>query len=385
MSQNVDTIVTCSAPVNIAVLKYWGKRDEKLILPVNSSLSASLDQKDLRTVTSVSISQKYKDDRFWLNEKEEDIESSKRLQNCLNEIRRRVPDNSPLKNLKVHVASVNNFPTGAGLASSASGYACFVFTLAKAYGLSENYVGEFSSMSRLGSGSACRSMYGGFVRWEVGTKDDGSDSVASQVAPETHWPEMDILVLVVNDKKKDVSSTSGMQTSVQTSDLLKYRAQHVVPERLKQFEKAILERDFQTFAQLTMKDSNQFHAVCLDTYPPIFYMNDTSRNIVQVLTRYNEASGKLKAAYTFDAGPNAVIYTLKEHTNEILDLVHHYFPFENQEHKGSLPENIKKAVGSNIFKSEIRRIIHSAPGPGPQVLGSNEALIDSNGEPIKRS
>ena len=112
-------------------------------------------------------------------------------------MRNRIPSGSRsyLKDYKIHIASKNNFPTAAGLASSASGLACFgillleaqilffitVFTLAKAFGVEEKYPGELSSIARLGSGSACRSMYGGFVKWEMGTKADGSDSIAVQV------------------------------------------------------------------------------------------------------------------------------------------------------------------------------------------------------------
>src|SRR3954465_10724067 len=93
---------------------------------------------------------------------------------------------------------------------------------------------------------------------------------------------------------------------------MQYRADVVVPERMRQRGKAIKERDFETFGRITMQDSNQFHAVCLDTYPPIFYMNDVSRSIVHLVHLYNEWCGKICVAYTFDAGPNAVIFGLKD-------------------------------------------------------------------------
>lgn len=188
---------------------------------------------------------------------------------------------------KVHICSENNFPTAAGLASSASGFACLVYTLAQLYGIQEQYPGELSSIARMGSGSACRSLAGGFVKWEAGVKADGSDSLAVQVADEKHWPEVAILILVVSSHRKPIGSTDAMERSVQTSDLLKHRAAVVVPERMKRMEEAIQKKDFQAFAIETMKDSNQFHAVCLDTYPPVFYLNDLSKQIVNVLTRYN--------------------------------------------------------------------------------------------------
>lgn len=160
---------------------------------------------------------------------------------------------------------------------------------------------------------------GGFVRWSRGSRDDGSDSLASQVVPESHWPEMQVLILVVshtpppphyessscsrgcgrvrfqvNSGKKAVSSTAGMQTTVSTSALIAQRADHVVPARMVEMERALEARDFDTFARVTMQDSNQFHGTCLDTYPPIFYMNDSSRAIVQCLTAFNAEKPHLR-------------------------------------------------------------------------------------------
>ena len=113
--------------------------------------------------------------------------------------------------------SANNFPTAAGLASSAAGYAALAYALGQLHAVEESYPGELSAIARQGSGSACRSLAGGFVAWDMGAKADGSDSVARQVAPADHWPELDVLILVVSDAKKTVSSTSGMDTSVKTS------------------------------------------------------------------------------------------------------------------------------------------------------------------------
>lgn len=121
---------------------------------------------------------------------------------------------------------------------------------------------------------------------------------------------MRAIILVVSDKEKDTASTYGMETSKKTSALLAHRASEVVQPRLEAIEKAFLDRDFETFGRITMQDSNQFHAICLDTYPPIFYMNDTSKMIIRLCSIINEHFGCVKAAYTFDAGPNAVIYCL---------------------------------------------------------------------------
>ena len=123
---------------------------------------------------------------------------------------------------------------------------------------------------------------------------------------------MRAIILVVSDTEKDTSSTNGMETSKATSVLLAHRASAIVQGRLEEIEHAYLNKDFQTFGRITMMDSNQFHAVCMDTYPPIFYMNDTSKAIIHLVHTINRAFGSIKAAYTFDAGPNAVIYTLEK-------------------------------------------------------------------------
>lgn len=196
----------------------------------------------------------------------------------------------------LHICSENNFPTAAGLASSAAGYAALVSTLAALYDVE----GDISALARLGSGSACRSIYGGFVRWNKGLKPGGEDSIAVQIAPASHWPEMRVLILVVSDDQKKYSSTSGMRQSVLTSDLLKYRAENIVPKRTSEIIEAIKIKNFETFAQITMQDSNQFHAICLDTEPPCFYMNDVSKAIIEVIHTYNEFYGKRKVRLSFN-------------------------------------------------------------------------------------
>lgn len=99
-----------------------------------------------------------------------------------------------MENWKLHICSKNNFPTAAGLASSAAGYACLSAALAKLY----NFNGDISAIARSGSGSACRSVFGGFVRWYMGSDSTGADSIARQIAQASHWPEMRIIILVVS-------------------------------------------------------------------------------------------------------------------------------------------------------------------------------------------
>ncbi|XP_036691005.1 diphosphomevalonate decarboxylase [Eschrichtius robustus] len=394
-SEEPVEVVTCTAPVNIAVIKYWGKRDEELILPINSSLSVTLHQDQLKTTTTAAISRDFTEDRIWLNGREEDV-GQPRLQACLREIRRLArkrrsdghEDPLPLSlSYKVHVASVNNFPTAAGLASSAAGYACLAYTLARVYGVES----DLSEVARRGSGSACRSLYGGFVEWQMGQRADGKDSVARQVAPESHWPELRVLILVVSTERKPTGSTAGMQTSVETSALLRFRAEALVPARMAEMSRCVRERDFQAFGQLTMKDSNQFHATCLDTFPPISYLSDTSRRVIRLVHCFNAHHGRTKVAYTFDAGANAVIFTLDDTVAEFVAAVRHSFPPElngDKFLKGlpvepvPLSDELKAALGADPTPGGIKYIIATQVGPGPQVLDDPGAhLLGPDGLP----
>ncbi|KZT10878.1 Diphosphomevalonate decarboxylase [Laetiporus sulphureus 93-53] len=393
---------TASAPVNIACIKYWGKRDTKLILPTNSSLSVTLDQDHLRSTTTSRADPSFEKDRLWLNGVEEEIKDGGRLATCISEMkrmRREVERQDPslpkLSSYGVHICSRNNFPTAAGLASSASGFAALVSSLAALYSLPAS-PSELSLIARQGSGSACRSLFGGFVAWEMGSKPDGSDSLAVEVAPREHWPDIHALICVVSDDKKGTSSTSGMQRTVETSTLLEHRIRHVVPARMKAISEAIRARDFDAFARITMQDSNQFHAVALDTDPPIFYMNDVSRAIIAIIVEYNRVSvangGKLKAAYTFDAGPNAVIYAPKENLKEIIELIVHYFPqaepfkdpfglFGTVGVKDAIIDGFNAAVAKPFGVGAVKGLIHTRVGDGPRVLSEEEALLGANGLP----
>ena len=164
-----------------------------------------------------------------------------------------------------------------------------MYTLAQLYELDANG-SELSALARRGSGSACRSLFGGFVRWYH--SDD--PCVARPLARWDHWPELRCLVAVASGRTKTVGSTEGMRRSADTSLFLEHRVRRIVPQRADEMQKAIVDRNFASFAELTMKDSNQFHAVCLDTYPPLFYLNDTSRSIIQLVHRYNEIRKEIK-------------------------------------------------------------------------------------------
>lgn len=378
---------TCAAPTNIAVVKYWGKADAALNTPLNSSVSVTLDAALLAATTTVASNPGFSATRLWLNGEECPVPN--RALSVLSALRAIAPDQS-LARQHVHIVSENSFPTAAGLASSAAGYACLVKALAELWGIKEQFPGQLSVVARMGSGSASRSLQGGFVRWNKGEREDGSDSLAEQIASEAHWPELCAVVCVVSDQAKDTSSTSGMQTTAATSELLRYRTRHVVPERVERMEAAYLARDFATFAKLTMQDSNQFHATCLDTYPPIMYLSDVSRAIIRLVHRFN--GDGVRAAYTFDAGPNAVLFLERQHLQELLSLLLHCFPSSTGVHvKTTLPvDAVAKAPRGwedvAIVRDCVKMFYVSGVGGGATVLPPEQSLMDeATGQPLRVS
>lgn len=379
-------LVTAKAPVNIAVIKYWGKANELLKLPINDSLSGTLGIDEMCATTSVAISDQFQDDELWLNGQKQSLTSH--VQMLIGAIRNRSSIGDEYTKYKVHIASYNNFPTAAGLASSAAGYACLAFALGRTFGLQDPV--ELSKLARMGSGSACRSLFGGFVQWVRGT--DHETSKAIQIVDHEHWPEIRVVIIVVNDRQKDVPSGEGMRRSVETSNLLKYRAESVVPNRISEMKKAILDKNFETFAQLTMQDSNQFHAICLDSEPPIFYLNETSRQIIKICSIINAHYDKKMVAYTFDAGPNACIYLLESYVPELLELIRKFFILTQGEleikgiqydNKTDIDEQLLcklKNAGILQMPDAISYLISTKLGGGPVLVDTH--LSDATLKPL---
>ncbi len=339
-------ISTCEATANIAVVKYWGKRDETLILPQNSSLSFTMDD-SLKTRTTVMFSDEFKQDEFWLNGQKMDLKEKETAERVVQ--LDLVREKAAIKT-KARIVSLNCFPTAAGFASSAAGLAALACAASKAAGLDLS-AKELSILARRGSGSACRSVLGGFVEWREGEKADGSDSYAEQIAPASHWPELRNVIAVVDAEKKKVSSRAGMKQTVATSPLYKARMGYL-PRVVQDMKKAVLAKDFAKFAELTMRESSDMHAVMLDTWPPITYLNDHSRDVMYAVNELN--AGGAITAYTFDAGPNAHLYTLEKNVPAVKKML----------------EGI-----DGVTKALVCRV-----GGGPKYLYSDsEHLIDSHG------
>lgn len=285
----VTQLATAIAHPNIAFIKYWGNRDDRLRLPVNSSISMNLD--GLFAETLVEWSDDLATDEFTLNGENQLGESLKRVIRHLDILRNRLGRKSHAK-----VVSVNNFPTGAGIASSAAAFAALTVAGIAAAGetLSER---ELSTIARLGSGSASRSVPAGFVEWYAA--DTHEESYAQSIFVPDHWDLVDV-VAVINKGHKAVGSTAG-HSSAQTSPLQNGRIAGA-EERVAQVRSAIKERNFNDFAEVVELDSNLMHSVMMTSNPPLFYWEPASLKIMK-LAREWRAEG-LNVCYTLDAGPN---------------------------------------------------------------------------------
>ncbi len=286
------------APSNIAIVKYWGKRDVSLNLPLNDSLSISLDA--LKVTTKVLFDPALSKDEVKVNGvkiSDEEVKSyASRVLDKMREISG--------KRIYAKVESWSNFPSSAGLASSAAGIAALTLASSDALGLDMN-LKELSKVARIGSGSACRSMYGGFVIWHAGVRDDGEDSFCEQVFPHDHWKELVDLIPIFTEERKRVSSRKGMGISVETSRLMKCRLEFI-RDTFPLVLDSIRDRDAEKFFEMTIRHSNSMHAIMMDSFPPLVYLNAMS---LKVIDRFGD--GKT-AGYTFDAGPNPHIFTLRK-------------------------------------------------------------------------
>lgn len=297
---------TAIANANIALIKYWGKRNKELILPFNSNISVTLE--GLNTVTTVEFDKKYEKDIFILDGKEQSGEQLERVVKTLELIRE-------IANIKekAKVSSKNNFPTAAGLASSAAGGAALAVAASTAAGLNLDKK-ELSIIARRNSGSASRSVEGGFVEWLKGESEDGSDSYGKQVASESHWPEFRIIATILSSKEKKVKSRPGMAKTVDTCPYYKSWLA-TINEDLEKVRKAILEKDFSILGQTAEQNAIKMHALMWTTIPSIIYWLPETLEIIKLILQWREEG--LECYYTIDAGPQVKIICLEKDIGEI--------------------------------------------------------------------
>jgi diphosphomevalonate decarboxylase len=283
---------TAQSHPNIAFIKYWGNWDESLRLPANSSLSMNLD--GLSTVTTVTFDSDRPGDTFELNGEEQTGSSLRRVSHLLDHIRQMAQISR-----RARVSSANNFPTGAGIASSAAAFAALALAGSRSAGL-ELSEAQLSRLARLGSGSASRSIPGGFVEWQAGMND--LDSYAFSIAPASHWDLVDCIAVISTGHKR-VGSTEG-HAAAPTSPLQAARLADA-QSRLDLCRRAVLERDFAVFAEVVERDSTIMHAVMMTSRPPLFYWLPASLDLMLRIPAWR-AEG-LACCFTLDAGPNVHI------------------------------------------------------------------------------
>jgi diphosphomevalonate decarboxylase len=251
---------------------------------------------DLVTKTTVTFDPNLQADSFELNSIPQSGPSLQRVSRFLDHIRFMT-----LLESFAHVTSANNFPTGAGIASSAAAFAALALAGSKAAGL-ELSEAQLSRLARLGSGSAARSIPGGFVE----------DSYAFSIAPADHWNLVDC-VAVISSGHKPVGSTEGHAVA-STSPLQIARIQDA-PQRLEICRRAVLARDFQTFAAVVERDSTIMHAVMMTSQPPLFYWQPASLDLMIHVAAWR--SEGLQCCFTLDAGPNVHVICTADSASEV--------------------------------------------------------------------
>lgn len=307
------------APANIALSKYWGKRDVELNLPTNGSLSISLAHLGTRTTISPADT-----DNLTLNGAPVDLQSAfaQKVFRFVAYFRRETVQ--PLA-----ITTVNTIPTAAGLASSASGFAALTLALNDYWQLhlSDSIL---STIARIGSGSAARSLWHGFVKWHRGENKDGSDSVASPLMSD--WQSLRIGLLEIDIGPKKVSSRLGMTHTVQTSPL--YHHWPTIAENdLLTIERAIAERDFVLLGETSEANALTMHATMLAARPALSYFQAETFATLQKIWQVR-AQG-LEVYATIDAGPNVkLLYQEKQQSDVEKMFPQAIFinPFDNREY-----------------------------------------------------
>lgn len=319
---------TARAHANIALVKYWGKRDVALNLPAGGSLSMTLA--GLTTTTTVAFDGP--EDVLILDGQPSGAGPLKKALAVVDILRERAGIRSP-----VRIESSNDFPTGAGLASSASGLAALTVATAAAAGL-ELPKATLSAIARIGSGSATRSLFGGFSEWRVGERPDGADSHAVPLFGPEHW-DLRVVVAVVSAAKKHVGSTEGMNHTRDTSPFHQpYLAS--VPHDLDVARAAIAQRDLATLGRVAERSCLRMHALMMAADPALIYLRPQSWEVIFAVQELQR--GGVPCFFTADAGPNVKVFCL--------------------------PEAVETVRSALLELRAVTRLVGARPGPGAEVV-----------------
>lgn len=291
---------TALAHPNIAFIKYWGDKDSDLRIPVNGSISMNLDS--LFSRTSVEFIPFLDSDQLTIGGRVPADLAVQRVNQFLDHVRQLAGFSTFAR-----VTSENNFPTGSGIASSASGFAALSLAASAAAGL-ELDQRALSRLARRGSGSACRSVPGGFVEWKAG-KDD-TTSYAISIAADDHW-ELHDCIAIVSKEHKETGSVAGH--SLAGSSLLQGTRVADTERRLELCRDAIINRDFEAFTEIVELDSNLMHAVMMTSQPQLYYWQPATLAVMQSVIKWRKEG--ILVCFTIDAGPNVHVITTGENSS----------------------------------------------------------------------
>jgi diphosphomevalonate decarboxylase len=315
---------------NIAFIKYWGVSDPTLNIPLNNSISMTLADAHTTTTVAWDVARESRADTITLDGEELSPSKARRIVEHLDRLRALAGINYCAR-----VASWNNFPTASGIASSASGFAALTVAGCAALGLDWDAT-RLSAIARQGSGSASRSLFGGFVEWHKGSGD--GDSIARQIYPPDHWDLRDIVAVVSGEEKK-VSSANGHLLAL-TSPLVEARSIRVTGW-LDEVRQALADRNITQLGPAIELDALTMHSVMMTSQPSLLYWQPGTLAILHAVQRWREDDG-LPVYFTIDAGPN--VHLICE-------------------------ADIAREIESRLAQIDaVESVITSHPGPGPQVM-----------------
>lgn len=297
---------TAVANSNIAFIKYWGNFDARLRMPLNDSLSMNLDA--LTTETTVEFDEGLEADEIMLDGIPADDKTRARVSDQLNRIR----EQAKIKTF-ARVHSRNNFPSATGLASSASAFAALSLAASRAAGL-ELSERNLSILARQGSGSAARSVPGGFVEWLAATNtiSTSDSSYGRQLMPPEAWDLKDVIAIVSRDAKK-VGSSEG-HAAVNTSPFLGERISRL-PTRYHRVRRELLNKNLKGLGPDMEAEAIELHMLAMTSRPPIFYWSPATVRVMDAVRQMRDEG--LSAYYTLDAGPNVHVLVEAKDAEEV--------------------------------------------------------------------
>jgi diphosphomevalonate decarboxylase len=303
---------TAVAHPNIALIKYWGKRDEGLILPCTTSLSMTLDV--FRTTTEVRLDPLAEQDAAALNGEAATGETLRRISAFLQLVREMAGSEQ-----RAVVDTRNTVPTGAGLASSASGFAALAVAAAAAYGLQLDDR-ALSRLARRGSGSASRSIFGGFAVWHAGPDGTGADADLGSYAEPVPAADLDpaLVIAVVNAGPKPVSSREAMRRTVDTSPLYRPWADSSKDD-LDEMRAALVRGDLEAVGEIAERNALGMHATMLAARPAVRYLSPATVTVLDSVLQLRKDG--ILAYATMDAGPNVKVLCRRADAERVADVV----------------------------------------------------------------